>query len=102
MAILSIKRDWGDQLAIVRIVATDDYATITNPGYLTAQAANISAANSGAFQWFPTDYVLVNYSQSNPPTFGSGSGWSLLALSPDQTSLLSSGGGLFYSNVAIS
>ena len=62
MAILSIQRDWGVGPSIVRVTTSDTYATITANGYLTAQASNINSLNFGAFQWLPTDSVLVSYS----------------------------------------
>lgn len=61
MAILTITRDWGPNPAIVRIVTNDTLAVITANGYLTAQASVINALNFGAFQWSPTDYVLIAY-----------------------------------------
>jgi hypothetical protein len=61
MAITNISRDWGTFPSIVRITTTDSLATITLPGYLTAQAANIFALNNGPFQWTPTDFVAISY-----------------------------------------
>jgi hypothetical protein len=61
MSVLTITRDWGPNPSIVRIVTNDNLATITANGYLTAQAATINALNFGAFQWSPTDYVLMAY-----------------------------------------
>lgn len=61
MAILTITRDWGPNPAIVRIVTNDALGVITANGYLTAQASVINTLNFGAFQWSPTDYVLIAY-----------------------------------------
>jgi hypothetical protein len=62
VAITAISRDWGRDPAIVRIVTTDNLATITTAGYLTAQEANIEALNFGEFDWADTDDVLISYS----------------------------------------
>lgn len=62
MAITDIKRDWGDSVSIVRIIATDTLAQVAASGYLTAQADNISLLNNGAFEWLETDAVLVSAS----------------------------------------
>lgn len=61
MSILTITRDWGPNPAIVRVVSNDSLGTITADGYLTAQATTINSLNFGAFQWSPTDYVLISY-----------------------------------------
>lgn len=61
MAITSITRDWGIDPCIVRIVTTDNLATITTAGYVTAQADEMLAVNKGIFQWMTTDYVLISY-----------------------------------------
>ena len=63
MAILSIYRDWGpaEGPSIVRMTTDDAYATMTTAGYLTDEAANIAALNSGAFEWKANDVVLASY-----------------------------------------
>jgi hypothetical protein len=61
MAILTIQRDWGVGPSIVRVTTSDNYATITAAGYLLAQASVVNSINFGAFQWSPTDYVLISY-----------------------------------------
>jgi hypothetical protein len=61
MAITNIRRDWGVGPSIVRIVTTDNLATITTAGYLTAQEDEIRALNNGDFAWVDTDYVLISY-----------------------------------------
>lgn len=81
--ITHIVRDWGVQPAIVRIASTDNYATISASGYLTAQAANIQLANNGAFEWALSDTVLVWYQND----FGVGA-WAFFSVSPDFTSLV--------------
>lgn len=62
MAITAISRDWGVDPSIVRIVTTDNLATITTAGYLDAQADEIAALQNGAFIWVSTDEVLISYS----------------------------------------
>src|SRR5271156_805842 len=59
--IIEISRDWGPNPCIVRIITLDSLATITTPGYLTAQATQINSINFGAFQWSPTDIALIAY-----------------------------------------
>lgn len=61
MAILSIARDWGSSPSIVRVTTTDNFATITAAGYLTAQEANIRALNKGSFFWVTGDLVAIVY-----------------------------------------
>lgn len=61
MAIIAISRAWSDLPSLVCIVTSDNLATITANGYLTAQAANIAALNNGAFGWQATDYVCISY-----------------------------------------
>ena len=61
MPIQSITRDWGPNPCIVRIVTSDNLATITADNYLISQAATINALNFGAFQWSPTDIALIAY-----------------------------------------
>ena len=77
MAITSITRDWGVDPAIVRIISTDTLAAIGAAGYLTAQADNIAAVNSGAFEWKTSDFVLVMGSD----------GWDLFSVDPTFTAL---------------
>ena len=61
MAITAISTDWGKDPRIVRVTTTDDFATITAAGYLTAQADEIEALNNGAFEWVVGDLVAVVY-----------------------------------------
>ncbi len=61
-----ISRDYGVNVSIVRLTTTDTTATALAANYLTAQAANIAAANqavtSNPFQWFTNDCVLLSAS----------------------------------------
>ncbi len=61
MAITAISRDWGVDPSIVRITTTDDLATITTTGYLTAQEDNIELLQNGSFEWLDTDFILIYY-----------------------------------------
>jgi len=62
MAILSITTDEGINPRIIRVVTTDDFNTITTSGYLVDQDENIQLLQNGEFEWFPTDGVLISYS----------------------------------------
>lgn len=62
MAITAIGRYFVGDPNIVAIVTTDNLATITTNGYVTAQQANIEALQNGEFQWTDTDLVLMHYS----------------------------------------
>jgi hypothetical protein len=66
MAITSILRNFDGQPNIVYIVTSDNLATITTAGYVTAQAANIELLNNGEFQWNAAglDLVCIAYSPS--------------------------------------
>lgn len=60
--ITAITRDYGDNVSIVRITTTDTLATASADDYILNQAANISAANNGAFTWLLSDMTLVKAS----------------------------------------
>lgn len=61
MAITSILRNFTGSPSIVFIQTTDDLATITTTGYITAQQTNIEAFNNGEFTFNSDDYCLINY-----------------------------------------
>jgi hypothetical protein len=84
--ITSIQRDWIGAPSIIRIVTNDNYATVSATGYLTAQAAQIILINAGAFEWDPSDFVLVTFENDSvvPPTFT----WAQFSISADFTSLI--------------
>lgn len=77
MSITSIYRDWSYDPALVRIVSTNTLAQVVVADYITAQADNIEALNSGAFQWNENDGVFVRASD----------GWGFFSISSDFTSL---------------
>ncbi len=57
--ITNIKRDWGDSVQIVRMIADNTLAEVGTAGYILAQADNIAAINNGGFDWLVSDMVLV-------------------------------------------
>jgi hypothetical protein len=61
MAITNISRDWGVSPSIVRIITTDNLATITTNGYVSAQLNNINTIQHGTFEWTNSDSVLISY-----------------------------------------
>lgn len=79
MGITSIRRDWGDNVCIVRIITTDTLSAVEALNYILNQAANIALANNGTFQWLNNDAVLVNAADGNK----------LFNISADFTTLLS-------------
>lgn len=76
-----IRRDWGDVVAIVRIVTTDSLSTAGTANYITKQASNIATANESTlanpFDWQASDVVLVSASD----------GWSLFNINSTFTTL---------------
>lgn len=61
MPITSISRDWGVNPSIVRVITTDNLATITAANYLNTQIDEIQALNRGAFEWVERDLVAIAY-----------------------------------------
>lgn len=61
MAILSIARDWGPNVSIVRIETDDPIETIVLQNWISDNAADIEALNNGPFEWKANDCVLVAY-----------------------------------------
>ena len=83
--ITDLSGDWIGAPSIVRMVTTDNYATVTATGYITSQLANIQAINGGPFEWTYSDFVLcwlLNTAVS--PYTGA---WTMLTISTDFTSL---------------
>lgn len=85
--ITAITRDYGDNVAIVRINTTSTLAQASAAAYITAQHANIVAANQGDFTWLTTDMTLVQASD----------GWMFASISSDFTRL----NALVFSNTVI-
>lgn len=65
MGISNIRRYFNDGVNIVTIQTTDTLTASQVAGYITAQAANILAANEGAFTWFTNDTILLSASDGN-------------------------------------
>ena len=59
MSITAIERDLTQTPSIVRITASDTLATVAGANYLLNQESNITALNSGTFQWQAGDIVAV-------------------------------------------
>lgn len=81
MSITMITRDWGIEPCIVRMVSTDTLSQVSADGYITDQAANIEAVNNGAFEWLPSDSVLV-YASDGSAFFTISSDYSSLVVYP--------------------
>ena len=64
MSITSIVRDLLSNY-IVRVVASDNLATVAGAGYVTAQNANITALNHGQWDWQVGDVIDVAASDGN-------------------------------------
>jgi hypothetical protein len=67
--ITSIRRDWGDNVCIVRIITTDTLNSALAANYILNQLVNITAANEGAFTWLTNDQILLSAADGN--VFGS-------------------------------
>lgn len=74
MAILSIARDWGPNVSIVRIETDDPIETIVLGGWLitAANAADIEELNNGPFEWKSNDFVVVAYPSGVPTVLAHG------------------------------
>lgn len=57
-----IKRVTGATNSLVQVDTTDNIATATASGYLTAQAANIASINEGAWTWQTNDLLVLSAS----------------------------------------
>ncbi len=62
MAVTLINRITGSTNNLVYLVTTDNIATATGAGYLTAQAATIQALNDGEWQWESNDLIILSAS----------------------------------------
>ncbi len=57
-----LKRITGATNSLVQLDTTDNIATASAAGYITAQAANIAAINEGAWTWQSNDLVILSAS----------------------------------------
>jgi hypothetical protein len=65
MSVTSISRDTQNNVSIVRMISTDNIATITSPNYILNQMPNIRALNNGFWQWYVTDFIACNAADGN-------------------------------------
>jgi hypothetical protein len=79
MAVTAIKRDESYIPYIIRMIVSDTLDVVAGAGYLTAQAANITAINEGVWSWLQSDTVLV-YSNTQLA-------WGLYSVNPTFTTL---------------
>lgn len=63
MTVLSIKRDWGPNVNIVRIVTNSSPQDVATTGWLgiPAIAQSIIDVNNGPFEWDVSDVVLIHF-----------------------------------------
>jgi len=64
MAITSIQRDTNNNVCFVRIISTDNLATISSANYISLQQNNINVLNGGPFAWFISDMILCSASDA--------------------------------------
>ena len=65
MSVISISRDSQNNVSIVRIITTDNLSTVASANYIANQMDNIRAVNSGFWQWYSTDMLLISASDGN-------------------------------------
>ena len=65
MGITSILRDTPNNVSLVRMISTDNMATIVGSNYILNQMTNIMALNSGSWQWYVTDMIMCSASDGN-------------------------------------
>lgn len=87
MSVLSIGRDWGPNLCIVRMQVNDTLSTVSLPGYiaLSSTQTSIIAINEGPFEWRQGDVVLVEFIS---PITGLTTGSQFFYIFPDFNSLI--------------
>lgn len=87
MTVLSIARDWGPNVCIVRMQVNDTLSVVSLPGYIANAAiqASIVSVNEGPFEWRQGDVVLVEF--INPSTLVT-SGSQFFYIFPDFASLV--------------
>jgi hypothetical protein len=65
MAVVSILRDYTNNVSIVRMISTDDMAVVTSANYIENQMVNIRNLNNGFWQWYSTDMLLISCNDGN-------------------------------------
>jgi len=59
MAVLSIRRDWGQNPCIVRMEVDDNVLDVSQAGYLASVNDSILSLNNGEWKWLAGDNVRV-------------------------------------------
>jgi hypothetical protein len=59
MAVLSIRRDWGQNPCIVRLEVDDNLSDVSQAGYLASVNDSILSLNNGEWEWLAGDNVRV-------------------------------------------
>lgn len=59
MAVLSIRRDWGQNPCIVRMEVDDNLSDVSQAGYLASVNDSILSLNNGEWEWLAGDNVRV-------------------------------------------
>ena len=59
MAVLSIRRDWGQNPCIVRMEVDDNLSDVSLAGYLASVNDSILSLNNGEWEWLAGDNVRV-------------------------------------------
>lgn len=83
--ITNIVREFNLDPNIVGINTTDNLTTITTSGYFSTQSAAVTAINNGAWQWLPSDIVVIYYATNQI-------GWFTYDSATDSFVALTSGG----------
>lgn len=88
MTVLSIQRDFGPNVNIVRMVTTSSAQDVASTGWLAipAIAESIIAANNGTFEWSASDVVLIHFADPITGEFFAGANF-YIPFAPDFQSL---------------
>jgi len=65
MPVISIARDTNNNVSIVRMEVSDNLATVAQTDYILNNQEMINILNTGVFDWFITDMLLVAASDGN-------------------------------------
>lgn len=65
MPITSITRDTQNNVSIVRMITTDNLATVASVDYILNETPNIELLNSGIWGWYLSDMILCSASDGN-------------------------------------
>ena len=78
MSVTSILRDTNNNVSLVRMITTDDLATVGSANYIANQMPTINSLNSGTWAWYITDMILCSASDGNGFFFFTNSTFSTL------------------------